>query len=161
MRAALSLSPKSADLLNYLGYLLMKQAKEDNNTARLAEAGAAFEKVTLLDPSNAYASEHLAQVQWHLKQRQEAIKTLTAAAAANPDNAALLIQLGKYQGAVKDIPGVIRTIRATNKLSASPEMQQHYAEVSLYWPRVRFLLLTVTGLLGTMICGWVWYRRRG
>ena len=88
VQTALPLCSGSVDLYNQLGFHLMKQAKANADTAKLAEAGAAFEKVTLLDPSNAYASEHLAQVQWHLKQRHEAIKTLKAATAANPDNAA-------------------------------------------------------------------------
>ena len=152
-RTALEICPDSAALYYRLGYHLMKQAKEDADTAKLAEAGTAFQKVITLDPGNSCASQSLALVQWHLKQRREAIETLKAATAANPNDAALLILLWKYQGCVWDIAGRIKTIRAMNKLSASPEMQAHYLEISRMWPRIRLVLLIAVGLAGLLAGG--------
>ena len=160
IRTALSRLPNDAILYNHLGYHLMKQAKEKNDTARLAEAGAAFQRVIVLVPGNSSASLNLAAIQWYTQQKREAIETLKASVAVNPNDAAAHIQLYKYQGGVRDIRGIWQTIDAMNKLPESEALNRHYTELNNLWAQVCLVFWAGLGFVGVMAGSW-WYQRRG
>ena len=167
VRAAIRFSPTDASLYSQLGYHLGVEADKTKNKPGWEAAGAAFQQAIDIGPTDSHGLHSLGVLKWRLGKKREAIAALKAAVAIDPNNAAAHLQLWEYQGRRWDIPGMVRTINAMNQLPASEEMEQHYAQMSREWPRVRGILLTGAVLLGVGIATlliWmllIWRRRRG
>ena len=161
VQTALDFFPENVGLYRHLGYHLSIQARQDNDNGKLEAAEAAFQQALDLDPTDAYALRSLAAIQWNLKKKKAAFNTLKTAIAAYPDDVKAYIQLGDYQGRLRDLWGMIQTAYAIGSLPASAERDQYYAKCNKSAVQAGKVLLTGAGILGVLVGGWLWYRRRG
>jgi tetratricopeptide (TPR) repeat protein len=88
LRAAVTLQPDDASLLNYLGYSLL-----DRNVSR-AEARTLIERAHKLAPADSYITDSLGWAQYQAGEYAAAVTTLEQAIAGVPDDATIGEHLG-------------------------------------------------------------------
>ena len=159
VRAAIPLCPDSADLHVWLGYHLIAETQIDGHDGDKADydaAAAAFQRAIDLNYSNFYAFHCLSRLQEQLGRWQEAIDTLKAAVADDPNSAEAHIALWECQGRafwrgrnrIATLQGAMQTAEAMNKLPESEALARHYEQLDRLSRR---LLITVFIVAGTAI----------
>ena len=161
VRTAVRLCPEDANLYRLLGYHLAVKAgmsgrkgdKVDYEAAR-----AAFQQALDLAPSDSYALCGLGKIQWWQGKKREAIQTLKAAVAADPNDADAHITLARYQHNTGNLRGMWQTISAILNLPESEEKTQLYASVDRLMRRIKIAFFALTGLGAFLI--WMRWKKR-
>ena len=158
MEAAIQVSPKTSGIYTLLGCSLMIQAQKTGIRSQWEEASAAFQQSLALEPSSC-AYQNLAETQWYLKQKTEAIKTLKAAIAVDPNDAEAYIRLWYLQSYARDFRGMVKTTYAMDKLPASEALDSYNADILKLGARVEHVLTVGAGLIVLVIGGLIWKKR--
>ena len=161
VQAAIHLKFDDVNLYNFLSYHLMVQAEETGDKADWEKAIVPLKQSIALDPTDAYAGQHLAQIQWFLGEKREAVATMNAVISADPNNFEVHKQLGGYQVGTGDIQGAIRTVQAMYALPENEEVKQYLDNNDRIAKRVVVSFYVSAGLTAVLVGVWIWNRRRG
>lgn len=159
VRTAVHLCPDSADLHVWLGYHLVVAAQKvgkHRDKEGYEVAAAAFQRAIDLDYSNFYAFYYLSRLQGQLGRHDEAVETLKAAVAVDPNSAEANIALWEFQNRafwrgrnrIASLRGAMQTANAINKLPDSEALDRHYEQMDRF---ARRFLNTVYIVAGTAI----------
>lgn len=160
VQAALRLKSDDVNLYNYLGYHMMAQAEKTNSRADWEKAVEPLRQSVALDPTDPYAGQHLAKIQWFLGKKREAIATLKAAVVVDPNNIKAHIQLSSYQLYTGRLSSAVRTYRVAIGLLDTEEGKQHLADSERLMRNVEIGLYIGAGLAAVFAGVWIWKRRR-
>ena len=162
VQAAIRLKSDDVNLYNFFSYHLMTQAEETGNKADWEKAVEPLQQSIALDPTDSYASRHLAGIQWFSGRKREAIATLKAAVAVIPNSIETYFQLQEYQAQSGQFRDMMQTINAMNELPDPEEKIAHYYSdlQGRLWLKFRHTLLMSTILSTVLIGVLVWNRRR-
>ena len=121
-------------------------------------AADAFQRAIDLNYSNFYAFHYLSRLQEQLGRHNEAVETLKAAVAVDPNIAEANIALWECQNRafwcgrnqIASLRGAIQTANAINKLPESEALERHYEQMDRFSRR---FLNTVYIVAGYIVAG--------
>ncbi len=112
-KRALELNPKQPKASFFLGYVILQHG----GSARLAEAGTAFEKELLLTPDDFYSNFFAGIVATSENDHQKAIGFLQKAVKLNPSSGEAFLFLGQSQMETGDLKTAEKSLRRATELS--------------------------------------------
>jgi tetratricopeptide (TPR) repeat protein len=160
IRAALRLSPDSADLYALQGRQLYVEAIKSGDKSIFREALASVQTALQIRPDNAYALYMRGVLEWRLGQKRKAIETLKASIKRDPTDLYVYITLYEFQCLAFHIRGFWQTFNAIDNLPESKELARHYERIRRLSRRLEFDLGIGVGIVAVLAAFFFYSRRQ-